>query len=206
MNGTWTWGVTPALKNLSDSKLRDIFNLPPFRIVLPDKPHYAFLASALKKEGYKVEQIVERKCRTVFALFLCDLTLIYNREHWVYYSALNGGSALSLGPTFTTLPSLAAKDTGFWLPLEQWCRLPKFYDAFQKDFTITIVLDKDHVPEKVKRIWIKKFLADLSSYKKPLIKSEYQADDPKVRKQMEKRALVKKDGKAKKGNKQRKAR
>jgi hypothetical protein len=165
MLATWDYGVNNSLKMLSQTELYKLFRLPAFKICFSKKPFYEEYANSLRLAEYTVETTTTLKVRTHFALFLCDLSIPANHEEWLYYTTCKGGSALSLGPTFTYNPSIAAQQVAFWLPLEQWCRFPQNQLQFRKQFTMTFVIDRDNVPSKTKRVWLKKFLKALEQYK-----------------------------------------
>ena len=162
MFATWQCRTMPAMKSLSESKLQKMFVIPKFKFIVPDKPLYHELH--LEKSG-KVEYSNNKPHLMLFHTDKSD-PKPNDEMLWLWYTSAKGGSAVSYGPTFMYDPQVAAQQISFWVPLERWCCFEQTYEQFQKSFTIGFCLEKDNVPIKTKRIWIRKFAESLSNYTK----------------------------------------
>ena len=157
---TWQWRALPGLKSIADSKLKKMFQLPKFSFIFPDKPIY----HELNLEKYTTVTYDGKK-KALHCLFHSDLSRNPNMEQeWWWYSHAKGGSAVSYGPGLMFNPQVAAQQTAFWLPLEIWAVFPEKYNDFQKGLTMSVRLDKDNVPIKTKRIWMKHYIEALQGY------------------------------------------
>ena len=164
MQTSWAYCKINSTRSLSESNLRKMFIFPQIKLIyltenqqshdlgLDDKYNVKYVASLEKVKPHFV----------VFVSSVCgDNAVLYYLRSWPQ----SQGPWIVTDPARLVDPEIWAAQTQFWLPLQMFSQYPALYEKYKNGITIAIALEKDDVPIKTKRIWIKKYLAALQDRK-----------------------------------------